>query len=438
MGLTMKNFVRNLPLFYFKILAFWQLRKGRGEIIGLTGSAGKTSCRMAITTLLSSKYKVFSTEGGLNSEWGVPLAILKQQSGYSSPALWLKAFFGSLKTLLFDWQPYDKYVLELGVDKPNDMKYLLSFIKPKVGVVLNVLPVHTEQFVPLGGDLVERIAEEKGKLIASLPFEGMAILNYDDPLVHQMSDKCRTKILSFGLSAQHDLWAEKIELGEFGFRMLVHFQNRTCSFETATWLNRDYAYTILAALAVGVVEDIPLEKGVEILSQRLELPPGRMGRFFGIKGTVIIDSSYNASREPTLAALDFLSTFTNRKKIAALGDMRELGPLSKVEHEAVAEKAVQVADEIVTVGPQMRAYFVPKALALGFPANKLHSFLNSQEAGEFLRDKIIQGKEAILVKGSQNTIFMERVVEVLLAAPEQDRQRLCRRGEYWETIRARV
>lgn len=431
----MKNLARSLSLFYFKVLAFLQLRKGSGEIIGITGSAGKTSCRVAITTLLASKYKVFSTEGGLNSEWGVPLAILKQQSGYSSLALWLKAFFGSLRTLLFDWQKYDQYILELGVDKPNDMEYLLSFIKPRVGVVLNILPVHTEQFVSLGGDLVERIAEEKGKLVAALPAEGTAVLNYDDLLVHQMGSKCRTKILSFGLNSQCDLWAEKIEVGEFGFRMLVHFQNRTYSFETPTWLNRDYAYTILAALAVGVIEGVPIEQGVEIISQNLELPPGRMGRFSGIKGSVIIDSSYNASREPTLAALDFLATFTDRRKIAALGDMRELGPLSKAEHEAVAAKAVEVADEIVTVGPQTRDYFVPKALGLGFPANKIHSFLNSQEAGEFMRDKIIQGKEAILVKGSQNTIFMERVVEVLLAAPDEDRQKLCRRGEYWDRVR---
>ncbi|MDP2873722.1 MAG: Mur ligase family protein [bacterium] len=432
----MKNLVQNLSLFYFKILAFLQLKKGYGEIIGITGSAGKTSCRMAISTLLSSKYKVFSTEGGLNSEWGVPLAILKQQSGYSSPTLWLKAFFGSLLTLLFDWQKYDKYVLELGVDKPNDMRYLLSFIKPKVGVVLNVLPVHTEQFVSLGGDLVERIAEEKGKLVAALPPEGTAVLNYDDPLVHQMSGKCRAKIFSFGLNSQSDLWAENVEVGEFGFRMLVHSQNRTYSFETAQWLNRDYAHTILAALAVGVTEGVALETGVEILSQKLELPPGRMGRFSGIKGSVIIDSSYNASREPTLAALDFLASFTDRRKIAALGDMRELGPLSKDEHGAVATKAVQVADEIVAVGPQTRDYFVPKALALGFPADKIHSFLNSQEAGEFIRDTIIQGKEAILVKGSQNTIFMERVVESLLAKPEEDRLKLCRRGEYWDKLRA--
>lgn len=432
----MRSLVRNLALSYLKLLAFLQLKKGNGEIIGITGSAGKTSCRMAITTLLSTKYKVFSTEGGLNSEWGVPLAILKQQSGYSSPALWLKAFFGSLWTLLFDWQKYDQYVLELGVDKPNDMEYLLSFIQPKIGVVLNVLPVHTEQFVSLGGDLVERIAEEKGKLVASLPAEGTAILNYDDSFVRQMAGKCRAKILSFGLKSQHDLWAEKIEVGEFGFRMLVHFQNRAYSFETSHWLNRDYAHTILAALAVGVTEGVALETGVEILSQKLELPPGRIGRFSGIKGSVIIDSSYNASREPTLAALDFLAAFTDRRKIAALGDMRELGPLSKVEHEAVAAKAVQVADEIVIVGPQMRDFFVPKALALGFPESKVHTFLNSQEAGVFIRDKIIQGQEAILVKGSQNTIFMERVVEILLATPEQDRQRLCRRGEYWDKVRA--
>lgn len=432
----MKPAFRRLALHYLRVLAYLQLLKNRAEIIGLTGSAGKTSCRMVVTTILASKYKVFSTEGGLNSEWGVPLAILKQQSGYSSPALWLKAFFGSLWTLLFDWQKYDQYVLELGVDKPNDMEYLMSFIKPKVGVVLNVLPVHTEQFIPLGGDLVERIAEEKGKLVAALPAEGTAVLNYDDPLVRQMAGRCKAKILSFGLNPQHDIWAGKVEVGEFGFRMLVHSQNRTYSFETSQWLNRDYAYTILAALAVGVVGGISIEKGIEILSQKLELPSGRMSRFSGVKGSVIIDSSYNASREPTLAALDFLATFTDRRKIAALGDMRELGPLSKVEHEAVAAKAVQVADEIVTVGPQMQDYFVPKALGLGFPAKNVHSFLNSQEAGEFLRDKIIQGQEAILVKGSQNTIFMERVVEILLATPDQDRHKLCRRGEYWDEARA--
>ncbi len=431
----MKDAIRQLTLIYLKTLATLQLRKCSPEVIAITGSAGKTSCRQAVSLLLSSGYKIHSTAGGLNSEWGVPLAILEQESGYNSPVLWAKSLLGGLRKLLTDWGKYDFFIAELGVDKPNDMEYLLSFIHPTVGVVLNILPVHTEQFSSLGARSLENIAAEKGKLIADLPSDGEAILNFDDPEVSKMALVSRAHITSFGLNPESDLWADAVEVGEFGFRMMVHHEGRSYAFSSNQWLTHRYAYTFLAALAVGTVRGINLDRGIKILANNYILPPGRMHRFVGVCGTTLIDSSYNASTTPMLAALDFLGTFSDRIKIAALGDMRELGPLAQEEHEKVAARAVQTADSIVTVGPLMEKYLRSKALSLGFPPEKITSFKSSVEAGEFIKKKLIKGGEVILAKGSQNTIFMERLVEVLLDNLEEDRSKLCRRGKYWDQLR---
>lgn len=375
--------VVNFVLRYLRFFAKLQLAKFRPDVIGITGSVGKTATTVAIGVILEQKYKV-KTCAGANSETGIPLDILGIRLGDRSAMDWLRVMLLAPIMLLVNWRGYEKYVVEMGVDEPTapkNMAYLLTIVRPRVGVMLNVAPVHTQQF-----GSVEAIAREKGKLIQQLPANGIAILNRNDPLVWQWHNQTQAKV--------------------------VEFQP-----------NSDFA----AAIATGGALGIPAKQAREALEQNYTAPPGRMSLIPGVKNTLIIDSSYNASRASMFKALDVLDSYKNRRKIAVLGDMRELGDLAKTEHEAVAQRAKKIADVIVTVGPFMKQYLGSK-----------YSFDSSKEAGKFVKEKLLKDGDVVLVKGSQNTIFLELVVEALMANPEDADKVLCRRGGFWDKMRAQI
>jgi len=297
------------------------------------------------------------------------------------------------------------------------MEYLLTIIRPKIGVFLNALAVHSEQFDKLVKEtdpkqrqekIKDLIAQEKGKLISQLPADGWAVLNKNDARVARFRQQTKAQVV----------WFDKVEVK----------LNRQLTDENTQ-------SSLAAAITVGQAMGIEKQKAVKTLEQDYRLPPGRMSLFKGIKKTTIIDSSYNASTKPMLGALTMLSQFKG-KKIALLGDMREMGLEAKAEHEAVAEKAVKTADMIVTVGPLMKEYLVPKAIKLGFGRKKIYSLDNSYRALEKVKE-LIKGGETILVKGSQNTLFLEIVVEGLLKDKKETDQ-LCRRGKFWDKKREEI
>jgi len=404
-----KKQIRKFVIFLLRQLAKLQLKKYRAQIIGVTGSVGKTTCVKAITQILSSRYKVKSTPKSYNSEIGVPLAILNQKSGYGSPFLWLRIFINAFLYLLFNWEKYDYLILELGVDKPGDMQYLLSFIKPKIGVFLNAAAVHTEQFANFSDPIAE-IRREKLKLIKSLPKDGVGITP-DDFAIREIAFR-----------------------PEEGLTFALNYQGRSETFHLPNILGRAYAQTFAAAVAVSAACQISLSESAKIL-KNFQLPPSRMNLLPGIKGTTLIDSTYNASRLSMLLALSVLTSFQGRRKIAVLGDMRELGNLAQKEHEIVAGKAVGVADEIVLVGPLMQKFFLPEALKNGFAPEKIYCFGSSIAAGEFVADKLLKSSEVVLLKGSQNTIFLEEAVKILMKNPKDAPKLLCRQEKEWLKIK---
>lgn len=426
----MKKLFNAFFLNLLRISARIQLAKvSPKHIVGITGSAGKTSCKEAVIAVLKDKYKVKIGKAGFNSEYGLPMDILDFNFEYSSGIdLFLKSLIFIPWRLCFDWPGYEVLVCEMGIDSPTppgDMRTLLRIVQPDIGVLLNVLPVHTAYF-QLGGreseaELVEKIAEEKGKLIQGLPDNGWAILNADDENSLKFRLRSRAKTITFGLGR-----TAKVK----GF-----------TFMTDKYLfNEDYKYTFAAAVAVGEAFGISEKEAKASLEKNLILPPGRMSLFRGINESQIIDSSYNASRIPVLTSLKALQEFPGRRKIAVLGDMRELGDLSRQEHELVASEAVKRADFVFTFGPLMEKFFVPVAKKLvekgNFRAKEVRAFREMGEMIDFVK-KFIKRDDVILVKGSQNTIFLERLVEALLVNPD-DVSRLCRRGKMWDKKRRLV
>lgn len=442
------HYIRLLAKFQLAKLNFLRkiLSKEKIKIIGITGSAGKTSTMMTIVVGLQDSFKVKYSKKA-NTESGIPLNILGLQMKDFSLLDWLRvAIFAEIK-ILTNWEDYDVYVVEMGIDQPEppgNMGYLLRIIRPDIGVFTSVTTVHAMEFEKglkskSTTKVLERIADEKAKLISALPEKGYAILNFDDPLVKERKKLTLAEVIGVGESEESKIKLVDYQVSLKGTKFKYQVGRKQHLLNLQSFI-LPKVYGINIGLALGVVYSLGVDVEVSLgeISRNFDLPPGRSTLIKGIKKTYIIDSSYNASptaMESSLDLLDKLGKKTDRKKIAVLGDMRELGKQSKVEHQRLAEKAAAVADEIVSVGPEMKKYFLPKTSTIvPDPEKYLKNFDTAGEAAKYLK-KNLKGGELILIKGSQNTIFLEIIAEELMAEPSQADRLLCRRGEFWERKR---
>jgi len=326
-----------------RIFVLWYLKKRNPEIIAITGSVGKTTTKKAVLILISSKFKTNTfSETGYNTEIGVPLFILGQRAP-RAPFLWpvtiLKCFFISL----FSQKKLKKLVVEMGADKPGDISYLLSFIKPKVSIVTAVAPAHLEAFKS-----IDHILEEKGKIVETLPKNGLAALNYDDIRVRSLSQKTKAKVLTYGLLPEADIYASNIKTSVSGTRFKLHFKNQETAMHIKS-IGEHSVYSVLAAACCGVYYRYSLEEIKTILGDFTPMP-GRMSLLTGIRGSILIDDSYNSNPTSLVKALETLKKIAPQRKIAVLGTMNELGDYFLEAHKQAGSKVVGIADILVTVG----------------------------------------------------------------------------------------
>jgi UDP-N-acetylmuramoyl-tripeptide--D-alanyl-D-alanine ligase len=362
-----------------KIGAFWR-NKLDLRVIGITGSVGKSTTKELIAEVLSQRYRVLRNPGNLNNEIGLPLTLLRLGPGYQVA------------------------VLEMGFYVPGEISFLCDLAKPQVGVITNIGTVHAER-----AGTQETIAKGKTELVQALPAapNGVAILNYDDPLVRPMAEKTRANVFYYGLDPSADLWADEIESnGLKGIRFQLHFHKESLKIR-APMIGRHSVHTILRAAAVGLVEGLTWQEiinGLQTSHSQL-----RLVAVHTENGALMLDDSYNASPESTLAALNLLDDLEGRK-VAVLGDMLELGPYEKQGHELVGTRAAEVADVLVTVG-KLGKMIAEAAKHAGLPANKITSVETVPAAIELLR-KILVAGDVVLVKGSHG-LRMDRIVSAL-------------------------
>lgn len=433
----MKTILSSLVLNYFRFLARLQLKKNpRATIIGVTGSAGKTSTRLAIAHILAHRGVVKHTIHA-NSESGIPLNILGIAPTTYSALDWLRLMILAPWQLLINWEHFAYYVVEMGIDSPTapkNMAYLLSIIRPHVGVVLNAGLTHSINFDHLVKDtspfrrttkIIRLIAKEKMQLIQALPKKGIAIINLDQKEFRVERPGIRARQITFGKSAQSDLRI----LTNFRFR----YQGVTHQLNLRDILPEYFAYTFAAAIATCAGLGISPSKSVKALST-YRVPSGRLRLFPGLSGSTIIDSSYNASPSTMLESLKLLKILASEnKKIAVIGDMRELGLSAKIIHKNLADWLLTYCDEAILFGELTHKHTLPILQSKKFPA---HHFSRMPDLSQYLRT-VVKPKSYVLVKGSQNTIFLERAVASILDDPA-DLSQLCRRGPYWDKIRGSV
>ncbi len=440
LGLIFLHYIRILAKIHLAKLNLYRRILGRKKIkkIGITGSAGKTSTMYAVVAALKDSFKVKYSEKA-NSESGIPLNILGLQMQDFSLQDWFRVAGLAILKLFTNWEDYDVYVVEMGVDEPKEpknMSYLLKIIRPDIGVFVSVTSVHAMQFEPIctsGVQVEEVIADEKAKMISALPKEGYAILNFNDPYVKERKKLTLAKVIGVGKNGEADVILDDYQVNLNGTKFVFQLEER--KKELVLKLVLPYVYGETFGLAIGAAQalGISASKAIAGIKNKFKLPPGRSSLIKGIRDTYLIDSSYNASPRPMNTMLNLLKRVGDnerRETIAVLGDMRELGKKSKEMHQKLVKKAVESADKIITVGPEMKKYLVPEVKKIDEDI-QVKPFETAGQAGKYLKENI-DGQEIILVKGSQNTIFLEIVVEALMADKSQAKKLLCRQGEYWQ------
>lgn len=407
------------------------LRKHQPIIIGVTGSVGKTSTRHAIATLLSLKYSVVTSVENYNNEIGLPLSILEAKSAGKDVFGWIKILCSSPK------KAADVYVLEYGIDHPGDMDALLAIARPSMAVMTALSPVHVEFFASL-----EHLGEEKAKLLASVPSEGLVVLNADDANVVGLGSHAIAPIVTYGFKESADVRATEYAVktrSDFSFEpgelfselhIRVNVNEESLKMTLSNQLGKSAVSSVLAATAIAKHLGLSNDQIISRLSE-IKNEPGRMNPIPGIKGSLILDSTYNAAPASMMSALAILSEFEpveGAKRIAILGHMAELGNQTESEHRMVGMRAAEVCDQLVTVG-EVAHHIRHAAIEAGMPEEHTEEFANPVDAGRWL-DREIKKGDIVLVKGSQSA-RMEKVVKDVMAEPMRAKELLVIQTNKW-------
>jgi UDP-N-acetylmuramoyl-tripeptide--D-alanyl-D-alanine ligase len=350
-------------------LAAHALRTTGPLALGVTGSNGKTSTKELLAAALGARHTVLKTEGNLNTETGVPLTLLRLEPGV-----------------------HTALVAEMGMQGPGEIARLAELVKPAIGVITVIGTVHLEFFASREG-----LARAKGELVQSLPPDGTAVLNADDPYLPLLESLTRARVVTFG--ARRGMYrVEDYRSRDGGSEFTIRGQRVRLGLPGA-----HQALNAAAALAAAEAAGVPLAEAAPRLAE-VEAVKGRMRVLRTVGGVQLIDDSYNASPESMLAAFAVATDRPARRRLAVLGEMRELGTVAEAEHERIGRLAAETFDALAVVE--------------GGHATKLAAVAGADvvrdlaEAEAWVREHAVEG-DLLLVKGSRG-VHLENLVERLL------------------------
>jgi len=429
----MKSILRSIVVSILTAEARLLIRRHKPIIIAITGSVGKTSTKDAIYCAIKDNLRARKSQKSFNSEIGVPLTILGLPTGWDSPTRWIWNLFDGAFTVLFTRSYPKVLVLETGVDTPGDMSKLVSWLKPHIVVLTRLpdVPVHVEQFSSPAA-----VIEEKMKLVHGMQADGTLIYNHDDEIIKEQLAEVRHKSLGYGRYLPTDFKVEKDQIQykddvPSGITFSVTHGAENSAVTLAGVVGTQHALGCAAAMAVAQVLEISGADAAKGL-QTLNSPPGRLRVIPGLKGTVLIDDTYNSSPIALEHALETLSEIKYAKRrIAVLGDMLELGKYSSDEHRRLGKRVGETCDILLTLGVRARG-FADGALANGLSDKNVFQYEDVDRAGRELQAMLKPG-DVVLIKASQG-IRAERVVQEVMAYPEQAEHVLVRQDSDWKAV----
>jgi UDP-N-acetylmuramoyl-tripeptide--D-alanyl-D-alanine ligase len=391
------------------------LAKHPVKIVGVVGSYGKTSTKLALATVLSEGMRVRHQEGNYNDIVTVPLIFFGESlPSLLNPFAWAALFARNRKQIRNEY-PYDVVVVELGTDGPGQIAAFERYLHLDIAVVTAIAYEHMEFFADIAA-----VAQEE---LAVARFSKQLIVNRD--LCDQQYLPNELSLITFGTNGGDYQAVNAHEVGdklEFTINKAGSALLTTSCFNSS--LNVQYSATASAAVAdtLGMPPDV-IAKGIAAIQPAA----GRMRRFAGLNGSVILDDSYNASPEAVKSALDTVYASDAPHKIVLLGNMNELGTFSPAAHTDIGNYCdPDKLDEVLTLGPDANSYTAEAARQKGCTVKE---FTSPYDAGEYLSGKLQPGS-LVLVKGSQNRVFAEEAVKTILADPA-DASKLVRQSDNW-------
>jgi UDP-N-acetylmuramoyl-tripeptide--D-alanyl-D-alanine ligase len=343
-------------------------------LVGVTGSAGKTTTKEAIAHVLSARFRVLKSEGNFNNHFGLPLMLLKLEP------------------------EHDVAVIEMGMSQAGEIRALAKIAQPEIGVVTNVAPVHLEYFDSLAG-----IARAKYELVESLPASGTAVLNADDEYVSQFGRGFKGNVVTYGTAATADVRAENVRLeGAEGVQ-----------FDVITPGGREHArlplvgehnvLNALAALAVGLARGLKLAESVAALASLT--PADKRGQVLQLGNITIVNDCYNSNPKALQAMVDALAAMKAKRRIVVAGEMLELGPAGEQMHRAAGQ---HMAEKKIDVLIGVRG--LAQAMVDGATAGMRAEFMATpEEAGEWLARET-RGGDVVLLKASRG-VKLEKALD---------------------------
>ncbi len=372
------------PLHLLRIYLAGQYAKlfSRDIFVGVTGSVGKTTCVQASKLVLEQKGKTLSTISNLDPVFNIPITILKVN-------------------------PYiRKVILEMGVEYKGEMDFYLSMVRPKTVIITKLSFAHSEF---LGS--IEDILAEKGKLVESLPADGLAILNGDDIYSKKLASKSKAQVIYFGKDPKTaTIWAGNIKIRNFKTIFELNYGVERVPVELQL-LGEHQIYPVLAAAALGVANDIPLIK-IKHALEKITPEQHRLQSLPGPNGSVILDDTYNSSPAAVEGAIDTLLSVPARRRIVVLGEMRELGEFSDRLHRQIARKIYSEKIDSVFLGGGEAQIIADELQKLGFLEERLeYNLQNPQIVSKLL--KVLGKGDVCLIKGSRAVRLDEVIIRIV-------------------------
>lgn len=418
----MKQIARSLII----LILGWQVRrlrrKHRFVIVAVAGSIGKTSTKFAIAQVLGSKLRVRFQEGNYNDLVSVPLVFFGQpMPSLFNPLAWATVLF-RCEQQIHRRYPYDVVVVEVGTDGPGQIAAFKRYLHADLAVVTAIAPEHMEYFADL-----DAVAKEE---LSIMQFSKQLLINTD--LAAEEYVQLIPEGHTYSLRAPADYTISSFAFQADGVSFELDKEGHPLLQATHTGISEPHLYSLTAAVAVADIFGFTAQEIIQGL-EHVRPVAGRMQRLEGVNGSVIIDDTYNASPEAVKAALETLYRIAAPQKIALLGNMNELGPYSEAAHREIGAWCDPTQlNEVITLGPDANLHTAAAAEEKGCTVTRCNT---PYEAGSRLQEIIVDGT-VILAKGSQNGVYAEEAIKLILANPA-DSSKLVRQSEAWLKKKAR-
>ncbi len=351
-----------------------------GRVIGVTGSAGKTTTKEAVAAVLGAKFRVLKSAGNLNNHFGVPLQLLRLEP------------------------EHEVAVIEMGMNHAGEIAALAAIARPDWGVVSNVAAVHLEHFA----EGIDGIARAKRELVEALPGDGVAFLNADDARVAQFGVQTGKRSVLFGVTSAADVRAEDVvEAGMEGVRFTAVAGGERAEVRLRM-LGRHNVHNALAAIAVGLASGMRLAECAAAVGELRATE--KRGLVMNWRGAAMVNDCYNSNPAALDAMVDALLAMPAQRHLVVAGEMLELGPAGAAMHRACGERMAMRGVDVVVGVRGLAEELVAEAAAGGVDAVFVAT---PAEAGAWMKEHVRAG-DAVLLKASRG-VRLEDALEVLEA-----------------------